>query len=96
MSIYEFIKNKYNTLRYPIIDERQFDDVVNEIRTESAERIKELEEQLHELAERECVLCRKKIKELEAQCIKYQAELMNNDPALTPTTEDSLDVVKEK
>lgn len=43
MSIYEFIKNKYNAVCYPLIDERQFDDVVNEIRAESAERIKELE-----------------------------------------------------
>lgn len=32
-----------------------------------------------------------RIKELEAQCTKYQAELMNNDPALNyalPTTEE--------
>lgn len=43
MSIYEFIKNKYNAVAYPFIDERQFDGVVNEIRAESAERIKELE-----------------------------------------------------
>lgn len=55
------------------------------------QRINDLEEQLREFAERECVFCRKKIAELEAQCIKYQAELMNRDPALNtpPTTEET-------
>lgn len=40
-----------------------------------------------------------RIKELEAQCTKYQAELMNNDPALNyalPTTVDSSAIEKEK
>lgn len=44
MSLYEFFKNKYKTQSYPIIDERQFDDLVAEIRAESSDRIKELEE----------------------------------------------------
>lgn len=43
MSLYEFFKNKYNTERYPMINERQFDELVAEIRAESSERIKELE-----------------------------------------------------
>lgn len=32
---------------------------------------------------------RYRIGELEEQCTKYQAELMNNDPALTSTTEET-------
>lgn len=46
--------------------QRDKDDLI-ELNEKRIAQIKELEEQLHELAERECVLCRKKIKELEAE-----------------------------
>lgn len=68
------------------------------------ERIKDLELALsnsreHEKALRKCFdNHRQRIKELEEQCTKYQAELMNNDPALnymSPTTEESSPIEKE-
>lgn len=47
-------------------------------------RIKELDEQLHELDERECVLCKKKIKELEAENERLKnGELMMINTHLT-------------
>lgn len=49
MSIYEFIKNKFNTACYPLIDERQFDELVAEIRAESSDRIKELKATISKL-----------------------------------------------
>lgn len=44
MSLYEIFKDKYKRTSYPLMDEHQFDELVTEIRAESAERIKELEE----------------------------------------------------
>lgn len=43
MSLYEFFKYQYKRTSYPLMDEHQFDELVAEIRAESAERIKELE-----------------------------------------------------
>lgn len=47
-------------------------------------QIRTLENDKEEMYEANLVQ-QERIKELEAQCTKYQAELMNNDPALNPT-----------
>lgn len=60
-------------------------------------RIKELEAEVEMDAKKRRIMVNgynkkcERVKELEAQCTKYQAELMNNDPALNyapPTTEE--------
>lgn len=77
---------------------KRLEDVQNTMATENVdlgmenfklkERVKELEMQNDVLnAEYDFLksASEEKIKELETQCIKYQAELMNNNPALNPT-----------
>lgn len=44
MTMYEYYKDQYKRTSYPFIDEQQFDELVAEIRAESADRIKELKE----------------------------------------------------
>lgn len=46
MTKYEYYKDQYKRIAYPLIDEHQFDELVAEIRADSAERIKELEEKI--------------------------------------------------
>lgn len=70
MSIYESIKNKFNTACYPLIDERQFDELVAEIRAESSDRIKELEARVNEL-ERENAKFRCLILHLMWYCMRW-------------------------
>lgn len=46
MTKYEYYKDQYKRTSYPLIDEHQFDELIAEIRAESAERIKKLEEKI--------------------------------------------------
>lgn len=49
MTKYEYYKEQYKRTAYPLIDEKQFDELVAEIRAESAEKIKELEETISKM-----------------------------------------------
>lgn len=49
-TLYDYYKDKYKRTRYPLIDEQQFDALVADIRAESAERIKVLEETISKMA----------------------------------------------
>lgn len=51
MTKYEYYKEQYKRSSYPLIDEHQFDALSAEIRAESTERIKELEETIKGLEE---------------------------------------------
>lgn len=96
-------------------DNKHLDDMVDAYQKSEAldiakldekdKRIKELEAEVEMDAKKRRIMIdgynRKceRVKELEEQCTKYQAELMNNDPALNympPTTEDSSVTEKEK
>lgn len=48
MTRYEYYKDQYKRTSYPLIDERQFDELVAEIRAESDETIKHLKDLLAE------------------------------------------------
>ena len=74
------------------IDAYQKSEAINIAKLdEKDKRIKELEADAELDQKKRLMLCNgynrkcERVKELEAQCTKYQAEPMNNDPALNPT-----------
>lgn len=75
MKLYPIIVNDIDACLDPHKFEAYRKEDVDKALEEKDAKIKELEEQLHELAERECVLCKKKIKELEAENERLKAEL---------------------
>lgn len=71
-SVMDELEARIKELELALSNSREHEKALRKCFDNHRQRIKELDEQLHELAERECVLCKKKIKELEVVISKME------------------------